>query len=61
VWIFYELPHLSVSVHHANGGGTAFFAHIGGFLFGIFVARLLAGVATREPATAAPRAWSRSA
>jgi hypothetical protein len=23
----------------ANGGGVAFFAHIGGFLFGVFVAR----------------------
>ena len=27
---------------HANGGGTAFFAHVGGFLFGVAVARLLA-------------------
>jgi membrane associated rhomboid family serine protease len=27
----------------AGGGGTAFFAHVGGFLFGVFVARTLAG------------------
>ena len=27
---------------HANGGGTAFFAHVGGFLFGPAVARRLA-------------------
>jgi membrane associated rhomboid family serine protease len=37
----------------ANGGGTAFFAHVGGFLFGVAVARLLAGVVSREPAAAA--------
>jgi membrane associated rhomboid family serine protease len=37
----------------ANGGGTAFFAHVGGFLFGVAVARLLAGVVPREPAAAA--------
>jgi membrane associated rhomboid family serine protease len=37
----------------ANGGGTAFFAHVGGFLFGLAVARLLAGVVPREPAAAA--------
>src|SRR2546421_364150 len=29
----------------ANGGGTAFFAHVGGFLFGVIVARLLASAA----------------
>ena len=37
----------------ANGGGTAFFAHVGGFVFGVFVARLLAGVMARQPAAAA--------
>jgi rhomboid family protein len=36
----------------ANGGGTAFFAHVGGFAFGVVVARLLAGVVSREPAAA---------
>jgi len=43
----------------ANGGGTAFFAHVGGFVFGALVALLLAsagrvgpqdGTALRAPA-----------
>jgi membrane associated rhomboid family serine protease len=54
VWIFYELPQLNTAVYHAsfypctvnsasaNGGGVAFFAHVGGFIFGLLVARLLA-------------------
>jgi membrane associated rhomboid family serine protease len=37
----------------SGGGGTAFFAHIGGFLFGVLVARLLAGAAARTPIPAA--------
>jgi membrane associated rhomboid family serine protease len=32
----------------ANGGGTAFFAHVGGFLFGMVVARALAGSRSRQ-------------
>src|SRR3954465_10453331 len=32
---------------HADGGGTAFFAHVGGFLFGVLAARLLAGASLR--------------
>jgi membrane associated rhomboid family serine protease len=32
----------------ANGGGTAFFAHVGGFLFGVVVARALAGSRSRQ-------------
>jgi membrane associated rhomboid family serine protease len=35
-----------------SGGGTAFFAHVGGFLFGLGVARLLAGRRAREPVPA---------
>ena len=27
---------------HANGGGVAFFAHVGGFIFGLLTARPLA-------------------
>src|SRR5580704_13675555 len=54
VWIFYELPQLNTAVYHAsfypctldsgsaNGGGVAFSAHVGGFIFGLLVARLLA-------------------
>ena len=36
---------------HANGGGTAFFAHVGGFVFGVIVARIL--VATRHASAGA--------
>jgi membrane associated rhomboid family serine protease len=39
----------------ANGGGVAFFAHVGGFVFGLLIARLLAR--TRQ---AAPREQWRS-
>jgi membrane associated rhomboid family serine protease len=38
----------------ANGGSTAFFAHIGGFVFGVLVARMAAGAIARQqpvPAT----------
>ena len=38
----------------ANGGGVAFFAHIGGFLFGVLVARLVAGATAPQPAPATP-------
>jgi membrane associated rhomboid family serine protease len=34
----------------ANGGGGAFFAHIGGFIFGLLVARLLARAGQAAPA-----------
>ena len=27
----------------ANGGGVAFFAHVGGFVFGLLAARVLSG------------------
>ncbi len=37
----------------SGSGGTAFFAHIGGFLFGVLVARLVAGAAARAPVPAA--------
>jgi membrane associated rhomboid family serine protease len=36
----------------ANGGGTAFFAHIGGFVFGVLVARIAAGATARQPVPA---------
>jgi membrane associated rhomboid family serine protease len=55
VWFLYQLVegNFAIFAASANGGGTAFFAHVGGFLFGLFVARLLAGALAREPATAA--------
>jgi membrane associated rhomboid family serine protease len=33
----------------ANGGGTAFFAHVGGFVFGVLIARIAAGAIARQP------------
>jgi membrane associated rhomboid family serine protease len=43
-WFLYQLVEGNFGLFsaHANGGGTAFFAHVGGFLFGVLVARLLA-------------------
>jgi rhomboid family protein len=54
VWFLYQLieGNFGLFSASANGGGTAFFAHVGGFLFGLFVARLVAGAVAREPATA---------
>lgn len=61
----YELPHLSYQLVEANyglfsasanGGGVAFFAHIGGFLFGVFVAR--AFLASRETARSSSESLS---
>ena len=42
-WFLYQLIEASfgLSSAHANGGGVAFFAHVGGFVFGLLVTRLL--------------------
>ena len=42
-WFLYQLfeANFGLFSSSANGGGTAFFAHVGGFLFGVLVARLL--------------------
>jgi membrane associated rhomboid family serine protease len=44
-WFLYQLfeANFGLFVATANGGGTAFFAHVGGFVFGVVVTRLLAG------------------
>jgi len=54
VWFLYQFVEGNFGLFSAsaNGGGTAFFAHVGGFLFGALVARLLAGVTARQPAAA---------
>jgi membrane associated rhomboid family serine protease len=54
VWFLYQLVEANFGLMSAsaNGGGTAFFAHVGGFLFGLLVARLLAGARAREPVPA---------
>jgi membrane associated rhomboid family serine protease len=45
-WFLYQLVEANFGLFGsaANGGGVAFFAHVGGFLFGALVARLLVGV-----------------
>jgi membrane associated rhomboid family serine protease len=42
-WFLYELveAHLGLASASANGGGVAFFAHVGGFAFGAVTAALL--------------------
>ena len=42
-WFLYQLFEANFGLLNAtsNGGGTAFFAHVGGFVFGVVVARLL--------------------
>ena len=44
-WFLYQLyeANLGLVSSSANGGGVAFFAHVGGFVFGVLVARLLVG------------------
>jgi membrane associated rhomboid family serine protease len=60
-WFLYQLFEANFGLFgaNANGGGTAFFAHVGGFVFGALVAFLLAnagrvvpqdGTALRAPA-----------
>jgi membrane associated rhomboid family serine protease len=41
LWFVYQLieANYGLTSAHANGGGVAFFAHIGGFVFGVIVAR----------------------
>ena len=43
LWFLYQLIEANYGLFsaHANGGGVAFFAHIGGFLFGVLMARRL--------------------
>jgi membrane associated rhomboid family serine protease len=53
-WFLYQLVEANFGLLSAgaNGGGVAFFAHVGGFVFGYLVARLLVGAGARSPATA---------
>jgi membrane associated rhomboid family serine protease len=43
-WFLYQLleANLGIFEAQAHGGGVAFFAHVGGFVFGLLVATLLA-------------------
>src|ERR1700754_894646 len=60
LWFLYQLVEANFGLFSAsaNGGGTAFFAHVGGFAFGFIVARLLAGSGLLQGATSAPAAAS---
>jgi hypothetical protein len=44
LWFLYQFVEANFGFFaaRANGGGTAFFAHVGGFVFGLIAARLLA-------------------
>jgi membrane associated rhomboid family serine protease len=43
LWFLYQLIEANFGLFraHANGGGVAFFAHVGGFLFGLLVTAIL--------------------
>jgi membrane associated rhomboid family serine protease len=43
VWFLYQFIEASFGLFNAsaNGGGVAFFAHVGGFIFGVLTARIL--------------------
>ncbi|HEX6703086.1 MAG TPA: rhomboid family intramembrane serine protease [Gaiellaceae bacterium] len=50
-WFLYQLFEANFGLlgATANGGGVAFFAHVGGFVFGFLVARVLAGAGRIAP------------
>ena len=50
-WFLYQLIEASFGLFSAsaNGGGVAFFAHVGGFIFGLLAARLLARAGQAAP------------
>jgi membrane associated rhomboid family serine protease len=50
-WFLYQLVEADFGLFSAkaNGGGVAFFAHVGGFAFGYFVTRLLTGAGRVAP------------
>ena len=59
LWFLYQLIEANFGLFStsSNGGGVAFFAHVGGFIFGAVVTRLLtrAGrISPREPRSAVP-------
>ena len=43
LWFLYQLieANFGLFTAHANGGGVAFFAHVGGFVFGLVVTAIL--------------------
>ena len=51
LWFLYQLVEANFGLvsASANGGGVAFFAHVGGFLFGVIVASGLGRAGTLVP------------
>jgi membrane associated rhomboid family serine protease len=51
LWFLYQLIEANFGLFKAsaNGGGVAFFAHVGGFVFGYVVARILTGAGRIAP------------
>jgi membrane associated rhomboid family serine protease len=51
LWFLYQLIEANFGLFStaANGGGVAFFAHVGGFIFGVIVARALTRTGRVEP------------
>ena len=51
LWFLYQLveANFGLFASSANGGGVAFFAHVGGFIFGVLVARLLVNSRRIQP------------
>jgi membrane associated rhomboid family serine protease len=54
-WFLYQLfeANFGLLTSSANGGGVAFFAHVGGFVFGVLVAKAFAGSLQPQPVPAA--------
>jgi membrane associated rhomboid family serine protease len=48
LWFVYQLIESQAGLTSADGGGTAFFAHIGGFVFGVIAAVVLVRSLRRE-------------
>ena len=55
-WFLYQLVEANFGLFgaRAHGGGVAFFAHVGGFLFGVSVALLLTSAGRVAPQDSAP-------
>jgi membrane associated rhomboid family serine protease len=51
LWFLYQLVEANFGLFSskANGGGVAFFAHVGGFLFGVILTRLLVSAGRVAP------------
>src|SRR5262249_7529831 len=55
-WFLYQLIEANFGIFgsSANGGGVAFFAHVGGFVFGVLVALLLTRAGRFPPQDLSP-------